>query len=290
MPELPDIDVYVERLDERIRGTRLLDVRLKSPFLLRSFDPPLDAALGRQVVELRRIGKRIAIGLEAGFWLVIHLMVAGRLSWQEPGAAIRGKQGSAAFDFTSGTLLLTESGSRKRASLFLVRGADALAGHDPGGLEPLECRAEQFADRLKSENRTLKRALTSPRLFSGIGNAYSDEILHAARLSPTQLTRRLSADQVARLFDATVDTLTSWRERLRQESEGGFPRKVTAFRPQMAVHGKYGKPCPDCGTKVARIRYKNNETNYCPMCQTGGRILSDRSLARLLKDDWPDRL
>jgi formamidopyrimidine-DNA glycosylase len=290
MPELPDIDVYVERLGERIRGTELSDIRLKSPFLLRSFDPPLDAAKGRRVVALRRIGKRIAIGLDAEFWLVIHLMIAGRLTWQVPGAAMRGKHALAAFDFTSGTLLLTEAGSKKRASLYLVCGTDALAAHDPGGLEPLECTRQDFAQRLHRENRTLKRALTSPALFSGIGNAYSDEILHAARLSPTQLTSRLSPDQLDRLFDATVRTLTTWRDRLRQESAGTFPGKVTAFRPEMAVHGKFGQPCPDCGAKVARIRYKRNETNYCPTCQTGGRVLSDRSLARLLKDDWPDRL
>ena len=290
MPELPDIDVYVERLDERIRGSELADIRLKSPFLLRSFDPPLDAAKGRRVAELRRIGKRIAIGLEAEFWLVIHLMVAGRLSWHESGAAIRSKQALAAFDFTTGTLLLNEAGSKKRASLYLVRGTEALAEHDPGGLEPLACTLEEFTARLRRENRTLKRALTSPKLFSGIGNAYSDEILHAARLSPARLTGRLSADEVDRLFHATVATLTTWRERLRQESAEAFPKKVTAFRPQMAVHGKFGEPCPDCGTIVARIRYRTNETNYCPLCQTDGRVLSDRSLARLLKDDWPDRL
>ena len=290
MPELPDIDVYVERLDERIRATVLADIRLKSPFLLRSFDPPLDDAKGRRVVELRRIGKRIAIGLEAELWLVIHLMVAGRLSWHDPGTAIRGKPVLAAFDFTSGTLLLTEAGSKKRASLYLVRGSAALAEHDPGGLEPLDCTPREFAAQLQTENRTLKRALTSPKRFSGIGNAYSDEILHAARISPTQLTHRLSTEQVDRLFHATVATLTTWRERLRRESTGTFPGKVTAFRPEMAVHGKFGEPCPDCGTKVERIRYKHNETNYCPSCQTGGRVLSDRSLARLLKDDWPSRL
>ena len=271
MPELPDIDVYVERLDERIRGSELADIRLKSPFLLRSFDPPLDAAKGRRVAELRRIGKRIAIGLEAEFWLVIHLMVAGRLSWHESGAAIRSKQ-------------------PLHLSGLAPRGTEALAEHDPGGLEPLACTLEEFTARLRRENRTLKRALTSPKLFSGIGNAYSDEILHAARLSPARLTGRLSADEVDRLFHATVATLTTWRERLRQESAEAFPKKVTAFRPQMAVHGKFGEPCPDCGTIVARIRYRTNETNYCPLCQTDGRVLSDRSLARLLKDDWPDRL
>jgi len=290
MPELPDIDVYVERLGERIHGAKLADIRLNSPFLLRSFDPPLDEANGRRVIELRRIGKRIAIGLKAEFWLVLHLMVAGRLYWRDPGAALRSKQTLAAFDFTTGTLLLTEAGNKKRASLYLVRGATALAEHDPGGIEPLECSPEAFGQRLRRDNKTLKRALTSPNIFSGIGNAYSDEILHAARLSPTRLTSQLSEDQVDSLFRATVDTLTTWRKRLRQDSASTFPEKVTAFRPQMAVHGKFGKPCPDCGTQVARIRYKSNETNYCPRCQTGGRVLSDRSLARILKDDWPDRL
>ena len=290
MPELPDIDVYVERLDERIRGTELVGIRLQSPFVLRSVDPPLETAKGHRVVDLRRIGKRIAIGLEAELWLIIHLMIAGRLSWHERRQAVRGKQLLAAFDFTPGTLLLSEAGSKKRASLHLVRGMKALAEHDPGGLEPLACTRSEFAERLRAENRTLKRALTSPKLFSGIGNAYSDEILHAARLSPTQLTGRLSPSQANRLFDATVETLTTWRERLRQESAETFPRNVTAFRPQMAVHGKFGQPCPECGAKIARIRYKSNETNYCPRCQTGGRVLSDRSLARLLRDDWPDRL
>jgi formamidopyrimidine-DNA glycosylase len=288
MPELPDLDVCIERLDARVRGTLLDGVRLNSPFLLRSFEPPLSDTFGRRVVELRRIGKRIAIGLEADYWLILHLMVAGRLHWREPGAPLRGKQQLAAFDFSPGSLVLTEAGSRKRASLYAVLGEGALTEHDPGGIEPLECSLDDFRERLCRENRTLKRALTNPRSFSGIGNAYSDEILHAARLSPVQLTSRLEPAAIDRLYRATVDTLTSWRDRLREESADDFPEKVTAFRPQMAVHGKFGNPCPVCGSAVARIRYKDKETNYCPTCQTGGRLLADRSLSRLLKDDWPD--
>ena len=290
MPELPDIDVYIEKLDERIGDQILEDVRVSKPFLVRSFDPPLSAAAGRQVTELRRIGKRIAIRLEPDFWLVLHLMVAGRLHWRDKGVSILGKQQLAAFDFSSGSLLLTEAGSRKRAALHLVRGDDELLAHDPGGVEPLECTSAEFADRLSAENRTLKRALTNPRTFSGIGNAYSDEILHAARLSPIALTRKLTGDEVARLFTATQSVLNIARERLRQDAGADFPKKVTAFRKEMAVHGKYGLPCPECGAPIARIRYKNNETNYCPGCQTGGRIYADRSLSRLLKDDWPDTL
>jgi len=288
MPELPDLDVYIERLDERVHDTTLENVRLHSPFLLRSFDPPLAEAFGKRVVALRRIGKRIAIGLEDEYWLVLHLMVAGRLHWREDRIKLDSKRQLAAFDFATGTLLLTEAGTRRKASLYLLRGAKALAEHDPGGVEPLECSLEAFTNRLRSKNRTLKRALTDPGTFSGIGNAYSDEILHAAGLSPLQQTGNLEQQQIERLFHATVDTLSTWRERLRQESAESFPEKVTAFRPQMAAHGKYGKPCPSCDTPIARIRYKDRETNYCPHCQTGGRVLADRSLSRLLKDGWPD--
>jgi len=290
MPELPDIDVYVEKLDERIRDQTLENIRVSKPFLVRSFDPPLSEAAGRQVTELRRIGKRIAIKLEPDYWLVLHLMVAGRIHWHDEIVSIRGKHQLAAFDFSTGTLLLTEAGSRKRASLFLVRGENSLREHDPGGIEPLECTSEEFASGLTAENRTIKRALTNPKSFSGIGNAYSDEILHAARLSPIKLTSKLTREEIEALFAATRRELGSARERLRRETGKAFPKKVTAFRKEMAVHGKYGLPCPDCGAPVARIRYKNNETNYCPGCQTGGRIFADRSLSRLLKDDWPDTL
>jgi len=290
MPELPDIDVYIARLDERIRGATLETIRLGNPFFLRSFDPPTTDAHGRRVAGLRRLGKRIAIGLDAELWLVLHLMVAGRLQWREKRIPLRGKQMLAALDFDTGSLLVTEAGSRKRASLYVVSGESALAEHDPGGLEPLQCTIEAFAARLNSENRTLKRALTDPRIFSGIGNAYSDEILHAACLSPARLTSRLDADEIERLFEATVGTLDLWRRRLLEASADRFPEKVTAFRPDMAVHGRYGKACPRCGASVARIRYKNRETNYCPACQTGGKLLADRSLSRLLKDNWPDSL
>ena len=290
MPELPDVDVYVERLADRIKGKSLDNIRVSKPFLVRSFDPPLSDANGRRVVDVRRIGKRIAIALEPDFCLVLHLMIAGRLHWRDEPMKIGGKQQLAAFDFESGSLLLTESGTKKRASLYLVRGQDALAEHDPGGLEPLDCTLSRFAERLTRENRTLKRALTNPRTFSGIGNAYSDEILHAAGLSPIKLTSKLDESEIERLYDATQRTLIDWRDRLRQQTGDRFPEKVTAFRKEMAVHGKFGEPCPVCGAPVARIRYKSNETNYCPGCQTGGRILADRSLSRLLKDDWPDTL
>jgi formamidopyrimidine-DNA glycosylase len=289
MPELPDIDVYIEKLNERINGQHLENIRIGSPFLVRSFDPPLSDAAGRRVSELRRIGKRIAIKLEPDLWLVLHLMVAGRLQWHEEAVSVAGKTRLAAFDFRGGTLLLTEAGSKKRASLYLVRN-DALRDHDPGGAEPLECTVGEFSRCLTAGNHTLKRALTNPRTLSGIGNAYSDEILHAARLSPVKLTRTLTEEDIVRLFAATRSVLQAARERLRLEAGEHFPKKVTAFRGEMAVHGKFGKPCPDCGAPVARIRYKSNETNYCPGCQTGGRILKDRSLSRLLKDDWPDTL
>ena len=285
MPELPDITVYIEALEARAVGRRLERVRLASPFLLRTFEPPLGAALGRRVVGLRRIGKRIAFELEGELWLVLHLMIAGRLHWQEPGAKAR--RGLAAFEFENGSLVLTEAGTKKRASLHVVQGRAALDELDRGGLEPLEIDLEEFRSALVRENHTLKRGLTDPRLFSGIGNAYSDEILHRARLSPTALTQRLGEDEVLRLYEATRATLREWTARLRSETGDAFPEKVTAFRPGMAVHGRYGKPCPDCGTAVQRIRYAENETNYCPRCQTGGRLLADRSLSRLLKDDWP---
>jgi formamidopyrimidine-DNA glycosylase len=290
MPELPDIDVYIETLATRIIDQTLARIRVSKPFLVRSVDPPLTAAHNRKVVALKRIGKRIAIGLEDEFWLILHLMIAGRLHWRESAVRIGGKQQLAAFDFSTGTLLLTEAGTKKRASLHLVCGTDALNEHDPGGIEPLECKFASFSDRLLAENRTLKRALTNPRMFSGIGNAYSDEILHAAQLSPVRLTSQLNDEERGRLFAATKSTLTDARERLRTAAGGEVPGKVTAFHEEMAVHGKFGKPCPDCGASIARIRYKSNETNYCPACQTGGRILADRSLSRLLKDDWPDAL
>ena len=288
MPELPDIDVYIEKLRERIAGRTLETIRVSKPFLVRSFDPPLSQADGRRVTTLRRLGKRIVIGLDPDYWLVLHLMVAGRIHWHDSKVSIRGKHQLAAFDFDSGSVLLTEAGSKKRASLYLVRGDDALAGHDPGGLEVLDCTFDEFRGRLLAENRTLKRALTNPRTFSGIGNAYSDEILHAARLSPVKWTSRLTGEEQRRLYDAVVATLSEWRSRLRDDAGDGFPGKVTAFRKEMAVHGKFGEPCPACGTSVARIRYKSNETNYCPSCQTAGKLLADRSLSRLLKDDWPD--
>ncbi len=290
MPELPDIKLYVEKIDERIRGQVLNDIRISKPFLVRSYDPPLSAVNGRRITELRRVGKRIVFGVEPDYWLVLHLMVAGRLHWHEEKAATTGKHKLAAFEFPNGCLTLTEAGTKKRASLYLVQGAGALAEHDPGGIEPLECSCDEFRAQLLRENRTLKRALTNPRSFSGIGNAYSDEILHSAHLSPIKLTSKLSETQVRSLFAATRAILERWCTLLREQSKDQFPEKVTAFREEMAVHGKFGKPCPDCGTSVQRIRYKSNETNYCPGCQTGGRLLADRSLSRLLKDDWPDTL
>jgi formamidopyrimidine-DNA glycosylase len=290
MPELPDITVYIEALERRIVGHVLLAIRVNSPFLLRTVEPPLSVAKGERVRELKRIGKRIAIGLEDDLWLVLHLMIAGRLHWKNPGAKLAGKQNLAAFDFDAGTLTLTEAGSKRRAGLWLLEGETALTELDPGGLEVLSASFEQFETELKRENHTLKRALSDPRSFSGIGNAYSDEILHRARLSPLAQTQKLSADETARLFDAVQSVLVEWTERLRAEAGEGFPEKVTAFRPEMAVHGRFGKPCPVCGAPVQRIRYADNETNYCPRCQTGGRILADRSLSRLLKNDWPRSL
>lgn len=290
MPELPDITVYIEALDARVRGQTLRDVRLRSAFLLRTAAPPLAEAKGRRVEAIRRIGKRIAIGLEGDLWLVLHLMIAGRLHWREAGAPLSSKYALAAFDFPDGSLVLTEAGSKKRASLHVVAGQAGLAEHDPGGLEVLNADMDAFAARLTSANHTLKRALTDPRLFSGIGNAYSDEILHRAQLSPIAMTQSLSAAEVARLYAATHETLNDWIGRLRDEAGEGFPEKVTAFRTGMAVHGRHGKPCPVCGAPVQRIRYADNETNYCARCQTGGRLLADRALSRLLKKDWPRTL
>lgn len=289
MPELPDITVYIEALGERIRGEPLERIRLASPFLVRSVDPPILHAVGREVREIRRLGKRIVLSLSGDLFLVFHLMIAGRFRWERRGAKPPGKVGLAAFDFPTGTLVLTEASSKKRASLHLARGEAALAEHDPQGLEVLEADAAGFRHVLRRENHTLKRALTDPRLFSGIGNAYSDEILHTARLSPVALTRKLSDEEVERLYLATRQVLQSWTERLREQFRDRFPGAgdITAFRDGFAVHGRYRKPCPVCGHDVQRIRYANNETNYCPVCQTGGRLLADRSLSRLLKDDWP---
>jgi formamidopyrimidine-DNA glycosylase len=287
MPELPDITVYIEALESRIVGQRLERIRIPKPFLLRSVDPPLSAANGKRVTGVRRLGKRIAIEMEDDLFLVIHLMIAGRLRWIAAGGKVPGKIGLAAFDFPNGTLVLTEAGSKRRASLWLVRGEQSLAQFERGGLEVLEADVTQFAERLERENHTLKRSLTDPRLFSGVGNAYSDEILHRARLSPIKHTRKLSEEEIARLFEATRSVMLEWTDRLRKESKGDFPAKVTAFREEMAVHGKFGKPCPVCGTPVQRIRYADNETNYCPRCQTDGRLLADRALSRLLREDWP---
>jgi formamidopyrimidine-DNA glycosylase len=287
LPELPDITVYVEALERRIVGRRLERIRIAKPFLVRSVDPPISEAEGQRVTGIRRIGKRIAIGLENDLWIVIHLMIAGRFRWLAPGAKVPGKLGLAAFDFESGSLILTEAGTTRRASLYVVRGETALEAIDRGGLEPLESSLADFSVRLTSENHTLKRSLTDPTLFSGIGNSYSDEILHRARLSPLRLTSKLTTEEIARLYGATQETLRDWIARLRADAGDDFPTKVTAFREGMAVHGRYGQPCPVCSTPVQRIRYASNETNYCPRCQTEGRLLADRALSRLLKQDWP---
>ncbi len=287
MPELPDVMIYVEALEERLVGQKLQTVQLNSPFLLRSVSPPLEDAVGRMVVGIRRLGKRVVIGLEGEFRLVIHLMIAGRLHWKKPGTRPSRRFDLAAFDFAVGTLLLTEAGSRKRASLFVVQGEEALAALDPGGLEVLEASQAQFRERLLASSHTLKRALTDPRIFSGIGNSYSDEILHAAQLSPFRLTSQLNEKEIERLFLACRSTLVSWVDRLRRETAGRFPEKVTAFREGMAVHGRYRQPCPVCETPIQRIVYAENESNYCPTCQTQGRLLADRALSRLLKEDWP---
>ena len=290
MPELPDVTIYVERLRDHVVGHALMGVRLQSPFLLRSVTPPLTAAHGRVVGDVRRLGKRILVGLEGDLWLVLHLMIAGRLRWKPPGAAINARHGLAAFDFDHGTLSLTEASKKKRASLYVVAGEAGLAEHDRGGYEVLSGDLDGFRAALLRENRTLKRALTDPRIFSGIGNAYSDEILWAARLSPVRLTSRLDADEIARLHAATVDTLTTWTERLRAAVGEGFPDKVTAFHDGMAVHGRYQKPCLVCGKPIQRIRYAENETNYCARCQNADRLLADRSLSQLMKKDWPRTL
>ena len=291
MPELPDVTVYVERIAERVVGRPLTRVRLASPFLLRTVEPPLSAVAGKTVRGVERLGKRIVLALDDELFCVVHLMVAGRVRWAPaPGARIPGKVGLAAFDFPSGTLILTEASPKKRASLHVVRGRAALADFDRGGLEPLGATLADFRAALGRENHTLKRALTDPRLFSGIGNAYSDEILHRARLSPVALTRKLDAEAVARLHAATQATLTEWTDKLRAESAAKFPEHVTAFRPEFAVHGRYRQPCPVCGKPVQRIRYAENETNYCAVCQTGGKLLADRALSRLLHGDWPKSL
>ncbi len=287
MPELPDITIYVEHLERRLAGADFLGARLRSPNFLRTAEPPLDSAAGRAVRRVRRLGKRIVFALDGDLALVVHLMIAGRLRWKEPGAPVPGRIGLAALDFTPGTLLVTEASTRQRASLHLVAGAAALAALDPGGLEVLEASETEFAATLRREDHTLKRALTDPRLFSGIGNAYSDEILHRARLSPLARTPRLADGEVARLFAATRAILEEWTERLRREAGERFPERVTAFRDGMAVHGRHRRPCPDCGTPIQRIVYAENETNYCPRCQTEGRLLADRALSRLLKADWP---
>jgi len=290
MPELPDIAAYISALEPRIVGQPLLRVRLASVFLVRTAEPPIAAVEGRIVRELRRIGKRIAFGLEGELWLVLHLMIAGRLHWKAAGAKLSGRQNLAAFDFPKGSLVLTEAGTKRRASLHVVMGEDALRGLDPGGIELHESTPAEFRAAMTAENRTLKRALTDPRVLSGIGNAYSDEILHAARLSPVTLTHRLKDDEWERLYAATRDTLLLWIERLKAEAAEGFPEKVTAFRKDMAVHGRYGEPCPRCGEKIQRVRYADNETNYCARCQTGGKVLADRGLSRLLGADWPRTL
>jgi formamidopyrimidine-DNA glycosylase len=287
MPELPDVVVYIDCLRPRVVGRTLDRVRAVHPFLVRTFDPPLDAAHGRTVRGLRRLGKRIVFDLDDDLFLVLHLMIAGRLHWKPPGARPPGKVGLAAFDFPDGTLVLTEAGTKRRASLHVVRGEEALARHRPPGLEVLDADPAAFRAALRRENHTLKRALTDPHLFSGIGNAYSDEILHRAKLSPLTWTSRLTDAEADRLFEATGDTLREWTDRLRQEAGDGFPEKVTAFRKEMAVHGKFGAACPVCGSAVRRIVYAENETNYCPRCQTGGKVLADRALSRLLKGDWP---
>jgi len=290
MPELPDIAAYLIALEPRIAGRTLERVRVGSPFLLRSIQPPLAEAHGRAVRELRRVGKRIAIGLEGELWLVLHLMIAGRLHWRPAGAKIGGRQNLAAFDFAGGSLTLTEAGAKRRASLHVAQGEDGLRALDPGGIDVFTANLASFRSALAAENHTLKRALTDPRVLSGIGNSYSDEILHAAQLSPLAQTQKLKPEEWERLFTATRETLTAWIERLGAEARLAFPEKVTAFRDGMAVHGRYGKPCPRCGEKVLRIRYADNETNYCARCQTGGRVLADRGLSRLLGADWPRTL
>ena len=288
MPELPDISVYMEALKQRLPGTQLQSVRVNNLFVVRTADPPIEALEGRAVLRLRRLGKRIAIAFEDDLWLVMHLMIAGRLHWNRPTSGGRNKNLLCELDFESGRLALTEAGSQRRASLHVVGSAAELVAHDPGGLEVLESTLDQFAAAITARNHTLKRALTNPSILSGIGNSFSDEILHAAKLSPVKLTQKLTPEEIHRLYEAVCGTLRFWIDRLCAEAAGDFPSKVTAFRKGMAVHGRFGQPCPTCGVAVQRIRYASNETNYCPGCQTEGRILSDRSLARLLKDDWPN--
>lgn len=290
MPELPDIVVYIEALERRILGRVLEQVLIAGPFLLRTARPPMEATHGHQVTALRRVGKRIAIGLDNDLWLVFHLMIAGRLHWKERRIKPDGRRVLAAFYFDSGTLTLTEAGTQKRASLHLVEGEEGLADLDAGGIDVLSTGYEQFAAVLTSSNHTLKGALTDPHLFSGIGNAYSDEILNRARLSPVRLTQKMNSEEIGRLYEATLNTLTDWTRKLRAAAGEKFPEKVTAFREGMAVHGRYGQPCLVCGTKIQRIRYASNETNYCPRCQTGGKLLADRALSRLLREDWPRSL
>jgi formamidopyrimidine-DNA glycosylase len=290
MPELPDITAYIEAIEARIIGQPIEYVRLASPFLLRTVDPPIAEIEGRAVRELRRIGKRIAIGVEGDLWLVLHLMIAGRLHWRQRGAKLAGRQSLAAFDFPNGSLVLTEAGTKHRASLYLFRGEEALGAVDPGGIDVFASDLDTFQKALTAENRTLKRALTDPRILSGIGNAYSDEILHSAQLSPITQTHKLKPEEWERLYAGTQETLKLWIDRLRSEARESFPEKVTAFRKGMAVHGRYGEACPRCGEKIQRIRYADNETNYCAKCQTGGKLLADRSLSRLLGSDWPRTL
>jgi len=290
MPELPDVTVYLEALAARVGGARLERIRLANPFVLRSVDPGPAEAVGRPVIGVRRLGKRIVIALEGEIFVLIHLMIAGRLHWKEVGAKLPGKIGLAAFDFSTGTVTLTEAGSKRRAAIHLVRGEAALAAHDPGGLELWDADPAAFRAAITRESHTLKRTLTDPRILSGIGNAYSDEILHRARLSPVRMTRQLSEEESTRLFEAAKATLTDWIERLRREAGGTFPEGVTAFRPDMAVHGRHGRPCPDCGAPVQRIVHADNETNYCARCQNAGRLLADRALSRLLHQDWPRTL
>jgi formamidopyrimidine-DNA glycosylase len=290
MPELPDITIYIEALDARIVGQTLEDFQIVSPFLLRTFEPDIRSLVGKKVTSLRRLGKRIAVGFEDDLWFVLHLMIAGRLHWKDRDASIKGKMNLAAFRFSNGSLILTEAGSKRRASLHVVQGEANLKAHDPGGIDLFHSSVDEFSAALTAENRTLKRALTNPQSFSGIGNAYSDEILHRANLSPIQLTKKLTAAEIERLHGAIREIMQEWIDLLREAAGDEFPEGVTAFRPEMAVHGKFGKPCPVCGAPVQRIRYADNETNYCARCQTGGKVLADRSLSRLLKDDWPRSL
>jgi formamidopyrimidine-DNA glycosylase len=290
MPELPDVQIYIEALLGRVLGKTLTSIRIANPFVLRSVDPPLREIVGRQIIDVSRLGKRIVLSFEGDLFLVVHLMIAGRFRWRPPGGKAPGKLGIAFLDFEHGVLILTEAGSKRRASMHLVRGREALDAMDRGGLEILGCALPDFAERLRRENHTVKRSLTDPRLFSGIGNAYSDEILHRARMSPMLLTSRMTDAQIEGLHQATQEVMTEWIVRLRAQSKGDFPEKVTAFRDEMAVHGRFRKPCPDCGAPVQRIRYADNETNYCARCQTNSRLLADRALSRLLKEDWPRAL